>query len=115
MRSKLVGPDLSGFDAIDWTASLLAEKKANSKKKNGKDKETDELDQVAGNAEDEIGDRIAAVRETELLYGPDSLLAVYGDMIVHICRMPHKFKVSTNCHLLRSLDIRFDFLQFFFE
>lgn len=70
-----------------------AEKKANSKQKNGKDKEVDELDQVAGNAEDEIGDRIAAVRETELLYGPDSLLAVYGDMIVHICRMPQKFKV----------------------
>jgi len=51
---------------------------------------------VAGNAEDEIGDRIAAVRETELLYGPNSLLAVYGPMIVHICGSPHKFKVKKN-------------------
>ncbi|EPQ52403.1 hypothetical protein GLOTRDRAFT_132468 [Gloeophyllum trabeum ATCC 11539] len=55
----------------------------------------EELDQVAGNAEDEIGDRIAAVRETELLYGPKSLLAVYGPMIVHICGSPHKFKNQT--------------------
>ncbi|KZT24887.1 hypothetical protein NEOLEDRAFT_1156610 [Neolentinus lepideus HHB14362 ss-1] len=55
----------------------------------------EELDQVAGNAEDEIGDRIAAVRETELLYGPQSLLALYGPMIVHICGSPHKFKNPT--------------------
>ncbi|KAL4072147.1 non-SMC mitotic condensation complex subunit 1-domain-containing protein [Scleroderma yunnanense] len=58
-------------------------------------KETEELDQVAGNAEDEIGDRIAAVRETELLYGPQSLLAVYGPMLVHVCGSPHKFKNRT--------------------
>jgi hypothetical protein len=57
-------------------------------------KDGEELDQVAGNAEDEIGDRIAGVRETELLYGEESLLAVYGPMIVHICGSPHKFKVG---------------------
>ena len=38
----------------------------------------EELDQVAGNAEDEIGERVAAMRESELLYGPHSLLAVLG-------------------------------------
>ena len=54
----------------------------------------EELDQVAGNAEDEIGERIAAIRENELLYGTDSLLATYGPMIVHICGSPHKFKVG---------------------
>lgn len=53
----------------------------------------EELDQVAGNAEDEIGDRIAAIRETELLFGVDSLLATFGPMLVHICGSPHKFKV----------------------
>ncbi|EMD38787.1 hypothetical protein CERSUDRAFT_133306 [Gelatoporia subvermispora B] len=61
----------------------------------GKDKEQEELDQVAGNAEDEIGERIVAIRETELLYGSHSLLAVYGPMIVHICGSPHKFKNRT--------------------
>ena len=33
-------------------------------------KEAEELDQVAGNVKDEIGERVAAVWETELLYGP---------------------------------------------
>ncbi|KAG6829705.1 hypothetical protein H0H92_003740 [Tricholoma furcatifolium] len=58
-------------------------------------KDGEELDQVAGNAEDEIGERIAAVRETELLYGEQSLLAIYGPMLVHICGSPHKFKNRT--------------------
>ncbi|EGO04014.1 hypothetical protein SERLA73DRAFT_69808 [Serpula lacrymans var. lacrymans S7.3] len=58
-------------------------------------KDGEELDQVAGNAEDEIGERIAGVRETELLYGPESLLAIYGPMIVHICGSPHRFKNRT--------------------
>jgi len=62
--------------------------------KNAK-KEVDELDQVAGNAEDEIGDRIAAIRETELLFGQNSLLGVFAPMIVQICGSPHKFKVRT--------------------
>jgi condensin complex subunit 1 len=62
-------------------------------------KDGEELDQVAGNAEDEIGERVAAVRETELLYGPESLLAIYGPMIVHICGSPHKFKVSFSSFL----------------
>ena len=69
----------------------IAEKQATGNQRGAKDVE--ELDQVAGNAEDEIGERIAGVRESELLYGPQSLLALYGPMIVHICGSPHKFKV----------------------
>lgn len=65
---------------------------AGDKGKHAKDGE--ELEQVAGNAEDEIGERIAAVRESELLYGPNSLLAVFGPMLVHICGSPHKYKVQ---------------------
>ncbi|KZT06979.1 uncharacterized protein LAESUDRAFT_652146 [Laetiporus sulphureus 93-53] len=74
----------------------MADKTAAGKNSNTRsNKEQEELDQMAGNAEDEIGDRIAAVRETELLYGPDSLLAIYGPMVVHICGSPHKFKNRT--------------------
>ena len=74
-------------------ASCSAEKAAaGDKGKHAKDGE--ELEQVAGNAEDEIGERIAAVRESELLYGPNSLLAVFGPMLVHICGSPHKYKVQ---------------------
>ena len=67
-----------------------------------KSKEQEELDQVAGNAEDEIGERIAAMREQELLYGSQSLLATFGPMLVHICGSPHKFKVGTITLLVRS-------------
>ncbi|KAF8644919.1 hypothetical protein AX16_008201 [Volvariella volvacea WC 439] len=70
-----------------------AEKQAS--RNDPRSKEGEELDQVVGNAEDEIGERIAAVRESELLYGPDSLLAVFGPMIVHICGSPHIFKNKT--------------------
>lgn len=63
-------------------------------KKSGSKETGEELDQVAGNAEDEIGERIAAIRETELLYGPESLLGLFGPMIIHICGSPHKFKVG---------------------
>ncbi|RDB27013.1 Condensin complex subunit 1 [Hypsizygus marmoreus] len=72
-----------------------AEKQAASNSSHQPSKDGEELDQVAGNAEDEIGERIAGVRETELLYGPESLLAVYGPMLVHICGSPHKFKNRT--------------------
>ena len=57
-------------------------------------KEAEELDQVAGNVEDEIGERIALVRETELSYVPQSLLALYGPLLVHVCGGSHKFKVG---------------------
>ncbi|KAJ7183082.1 non-SMC mitotic condensation complex subunit 1 [Mycena filopes] len=71
------------------------EKEGAEKQANAKTKEREELDQVAGNAEDEIGERIAGVRETELLYGPESLLAIYGPMLVHVCGSPHKYKNRT--------------------
>ncbi|KAK7028208.1 condensin complex non-SMC subunit Cnd1 [Paramarasmius palmivorus] len=58
-------------------------------------KDGEELDQVAGSAEDEIGERVQEIREHEMLSGPDSLLAVYGPMLVHICGSPQKFKNPT--------------------
>jgi len=88
------------------TVSLsLAEKKAANENNHQPSKDGEELDQVAGNAEDEIGERIAAVRETELLYGPESLLAVYGPMIVHICGSPHKFKACPHLPLMNLMVI----------
>ncbi|KAH9982965.1 hypothetical protein BGW80DRAFT_1441454 [Lactifluus volemus] len=73
----------------------LAEKLARGTGNDAASKDGEELDQVAGNAEDEIGDRIATVRETELLYGPDSLLALYGPLLVRICGWPDQFKNTT--------------------
>lgn len=49
------------------------------------DKDGNDLDAVAGNAEDDIGDLIAEIKEKELLYGDRSLLAVYGPLIAQVC------------------------------
>ncbi|KAG0278180.1 Condensin complex subunit [Linnemannia exigua] len=45
----------------------------------------DELDQVVGTTEDEFGDAMAHIRERELLFGEDSLLQVFGPLIITIC------------------------------
>ncbi|CAD6927131.1 unnamed protein product [Tilletia caries] len=51
----------------------------------------EELDQVAGNAEDDIGETIASIREKELLDNTRSLLALFGPMVSHICSNPKMY------------------------
>ncbi|KAJ2387419.1 condensin complex non-SMC subunit Cnd1, partial [Coemansia sp. RSA 2611] len=51
----------------------------------------DELNQIAGTTEDEIGDIISAIRERELLFGTKSVLALFGPLLVHICKNLGKF------------------------
>jgi len=53
----------------------------------------EELDQVAGNTEDEIGDLIQSVKEDEMMFSEQSLLADFGPMIQYICLNPKVFKV----------------------
>ncbi|KAI9006529.1 condensin complex component cnd1 [Phycomyces nitens] len=45
----------------------------------------EELEQVNGTAEDDIGDAITHIREREILFGPNSLLARFGPMITEVC------------------------------
>ncbi|BGP48178.1 condensin complex non-SMC subunit Cnd1 [Rhodotorula kratochvilovae] len=73
---------------------LKRRKTEDDKAKGGKKAGDDELDQVAGSVEDEIGDVIAASREKELLYGPDSLLAVFGPMAATVVSQPKIYKNS---------------------
>lgn len=77
------------------------------------DKDNNDLDAVAGNAEDDIGDLIANIREKELLYGDNSLLAVYGTLVAQICASPKAYKVSHNLTLtyLPLVDRAFNSLQ----
>ncbi|WVR03312.1 hypothetical protein IAU60_000303 [Kwoniella sp. DSM 27419] len=56
------------------------------------EKDSNDLDAVAGNAEDDIGELISGIRERELLFGDKSLLAVYGPMIAHICASPKRYR-----------------------
>ncbi|KAJ2227707.1 condensin complex non-SMC subunit Cnd1 [Coemansia sp. RSA 485] len=56
------------------------------------DEEDDELNQIAGSTEDEIGDIMSAIRERELLFGESkSLLALFGPLLVHVCKNLGKF------------------------
>ncbi|KAJ3100089.1 Condensin complex subunit [Physocladia obscura] len=52
----------------------------------------DELDQVTGSAEDEFADAIGYIREIELLYGQNSLLAALAPIISNICSSNISFK-----------------------
>ncbi|ORX60492.1 hypothetical protein DM01DRAFT_1300277 [Hesseltinella vesiculosa] len=45
----------------------------------------DELEQVGGSAEDDIGDAILRIREQEILFSPQSLLAKFGPLLTEIC------------------------------
>ncbi|CAO2654450.1 Nn.00g111830.m01.CDS01 [Neocucurbitaria sp. VM-36] len=45
----------------------------------------DELDLMAGTTEDDFTDAIAHIRERELLFGPQSLLANFGPLVSDIC------------------------------
>ncbi|KAL5114391.1 condensin complex non-SMC subunit Cnd1 [Pleosporales sp. CAS-2024a] len=49
------------------------------------DETVDELDLMAGTTEDDFTDTIAMVRERELLFGPQSLLANFGPLVQDIC------------------------------
>ncbi|GAA5965910.1 hypothetical protein JCM21900_006039 [Sporobolomyces salmonicolor] len=71
---------------------LKRRKAEDDKAKGGKKAGDDELDQVAGSVEDEIGDVIAAAKEKELLYGPQSLLAVFGPMAATIVAQPRIYR-----------------------
>ncbi|KAF2198489.1 hypothetical protein GQ43DRAFT_474491 [Delitschia confertaspora ATCC 74209] len=64
--------------------------KKRTKKPAGKEEtpapeEADELDLMAGTTEDDFTEAIAHIRERELLYGPQSLLANFGPLVSDIC------------------------------
>ncbi|KAK0625171.1 condensin-like protein [Bombardia bombarda] len=49
------------------------------------DEEADELDLIGGTTEDDFTEAMAHIRERELLYGPTSLLAMFGPMVSEVC------------------------------
>jgi condensin complex subunit 1 len=50
-----------------------------------KEEEKDELDMIGGTTEDDFTEAIAHIRERELLYGTNSLLANFGPLVTEIC------------------------------
>ncbi|KAI8976822.1 non-SMC mitotic condensation complex subunit 1-domain-containing protein [Pilobolus umbonatus] len=45
----------------------------------------DELEQVGGTADDDIGDAITLIREREMLFGSNSLLSRFGPLLSEVC------------------------------
>ncbi len=71
---------------------------------------------MTGSAEDEFSEIIAMVRERELLFGPQSLLAVYSPMIVHTLTHNQKFKdpwlqIMASVSLCKFMCISSDFCE----
>ncbi|KAI0397911.1 armadillo-type protein [Xylariaceae sp. FL0594] len=54
--------------------------------------EGDELDMIGGTTEDDFTEFMAHIRERELLFGPQSLLANYGPMVAEICSRSDVYK-----------------------
>lgn len=65
------------------TTSRSSSAQAQGKPK--EDEEADELDLIGGTTEDDFTEAMAHIRERELLYGPSSLLAMFGPMVSEIC------------------------------
>ncbi|EQK98175.1 condensin complex component cnd1 [Ophiocordyceps sinensis CO18] len=60
------------------------EKQASVKTEREKE-DADELDLIGGTSEDDFTEAMAHIRERELLYGPSSLLALFGPLVSEIC------------------------------
>lgn len=62
-------------------------KKKNSNAKDDKQtaEEQDELDLITGTTEDDFTEALAHIRERELLYGANSLLANFGPLVAEVC------------------------------
>ena len=83
--------NLNGSAANIWVRSLFSNEAENKAKTPRK--QTDDLDQVTGTAEDEFTEKIAHIRERELLFGERSLLGGFAPMITFICTNNRSFSV----------------------
>ncbi|TLS23342.1 uncharacterized protein PpBr36_06625 [Pyricularia pennisetigena] len=54
-------------------------------KDKSKEEPADELDLIGGTTEDDFTEAMQHIRERELLYGPESLLALFGPLVSEIC------------------------------
>lgn len=60
-------------------------KKKNDQPEVAKEPEKDELEMIGGTTEDDFTEAIAHIRELEMLYGQQSLLAFFGPLVTEIC------------------------------
>ncbi|KAK5659131.1 hypothetical protein OQA88_1221 [Cercophora sp. LCS_1] len=78
--------------AKELSASTSSRKSTSQLKEKPKEDEGDELDLIGGTSEDDFTEAMAHIRERELLYGPNSLLAMFGPMVSEICASNTTYK-----------------------
>ncbi|KAK3346397.1 condensin-like protein [Lasiosphaeria hispida] len=77
--------DQAAKERSSLSASTSSRKSSAVKEKAKEEEEGDELDLIGGTTEDDFTEAMAHIRERELLYGPNSLLAMFGPMVSEIC------------------------------
>lgn len=70
---------------LDFKRRKAEKEKLASSKEKDKEEPGDELDLIGGTSEDDFTEAMAHIRERELLFGPSSLLAVYGPLVSELC------------------------------
>jgi condensin complex subunit 1 len=78
-------PPRKSIGSDTTTPAKRGRKKASNKDPTPAPEEADELDLMAGTTEDDFTEHITLVRERELLYSPQALLANFGPLVVDIC------------------------------
>lgn len=84
-KEKNLSPPAKRKSLTELNPVKKSRKKASGKEQTPAPEEVDELDLMAGTTEDDFTEAIAHVRERELLYGPQSLLANFGPLVADIC------------------------------
>ena len=74
-------------------AEWKRKKHAKESQKVNKNEGDEDLEMTTGTVEDEFVDVMNAVRERELVFGPNTLLSTFAPIIVHICANRQKFSV----------------------
>ncbi|KAM4055817.1 non-SMC mitotic condensation complex subunit 1, N-term domain-containing protein [Hirsutella rhossiliensis] len=70
---------------LDFKRRKQDKEKQASTKTDKEKEDADELDLIGGTSEDDFTEAMAHIRERELLYGPTSLLALFGPLVSEIC------------------------------
>ncbi|KAK0724909.1 condensin-like protein [Lasiosphaeris hirsuta] len=84
--------DQAAKERLSLSASTSSRKSSAAKEKAKEEEEADELDLIGGTTEDDFTEAMAHIRERELLYGPNSLLAMFGPMVSEICANNTNYK-----------------------
>ncbi|KAJ5624698.1 hypothetical protein N7510_001007 [Penicillium lagena] len=82
---QIVHLELCELDFKRRKAEQEKNKPANPVPQQDENAEDDELDLIGGTTEDDFQDAMAHIRERELLYGENSLLAKFGPLVAEIC------------------------------